>query len=456
MRYRSILIIFIIACFAKSGFAQCDHCNKALEKDYMQSSSSTLQQLNTLRLIDKETFEEYKKKSGGGGGLTLGIPGIVSATINGSANYEEFQQKRSKLFELNAYNYTENQAREELKIVTNPVAYKAWSECIRNCYEADPRTSRVYGYITYSDSNVILINVKYKATSTSKRYVNGSIHIDNGMVLKEFGRNRNQYFEDLDFSLERADEIGLTIKRTDKNAPTVISISADGTNVMRETSAWRMPAPERHITATVKYTVVDTKDEFSRWINQTVPSPDLHEANPKFIDLYRRVYAPHLPKVAFEKDGNYIKAINRIDFPGLADNEYYRSVNPHHCITDNDGACRWNAKYNHLATQVISPDRRQAYVTFVTGSKSCTWGSEAEVYVRTTTISEQSATVGVQQNYFMVALPKKVPAHQATIIVDVNGNKFPVTPGNHDETAGIKFIRQTEDGTNNYFAYFIR
>jgi hypothetical protein len=443
----SLLTIFFAA-LTNLALAQCDNCDKALAKDYMQYSSSTLQQLNILRVMDKETFEEYKKSGGGGGGLTLGIPGVVSATIDGSSNYDEFRQNREKLFQLYQYNYSEAQAKDELRIVTNPIAYTEWSKCITTCYENQANLSKVYGYISYADSNTVIVKVKYKPASTSKNRVNCTIDVDNGTVLKQFGRGRGNYYESIEFPLKKAEDIGFTIKRTNKYQNTVISIVADGTDVFRGISKYSTPVSMSFINATAKYTVVDVKEVPKEWLSNKTESPNLHEVKCIFAEALKK------SNPNFFCDGKYVAFNNTIALPDLPDNQYYKSFTGVECFQDNDGACRWNADNAARAVQNISADKRHASVTFKTGSKNCVWIWKGQVYEVTRTVSQQSKTVAVKDSYFVVTVPKN--ASGATLIVNISGNEHLVELGKDDMEGKIRFVKQTDDGTNNYYSYFVK
>lgn len=450
MTKQFFLLTITIAALTNIAIAQCDNCDKALVKDYMQYSSSTLQQLNILRVMDKETFEEYKKSGGGGGGLSLGIPGVISATIDGSSNYDEFKQNREKLFQLYQYNYSEAQAKDELRIVTNPVAYTYWSKCITDCYEHQDGLSKVYGYISYADSNTVIVKVKYKATSTSKNRVNCTIDVDNGTVLKQVGRGRGNYYESIDFALNKTEDIGFTIKRTNKYQNTVISIVSDGTDVFREISKYSTPVNMNFINATAKYTIVDVKETPKEWYSAKTESPNLHEVGcfPGFVEALNKT------KPGFFCDGKYIAFNNVIALPDLPDNQYYKSFSGVECYQDNDGACGWNADNAARAVQNISGDRRHASVTFKTGSRNCVWIWKGQVYEVTRTVSQQSTTVAVKDSYFVVTIPKN--ASGATLIVNISGNEHLVELGKDDTEGKIRFVKQTDDGTNNYYSYFVK
>jgi hypothetical protein len=353
-------------------YGQCDNCDKSLAKDYMQYSSSTLQQLNVLKVMDKQTFEEYKKSTSGGGNAEIGIPGILSFTIGGSSNYDEFNQKREKLFQLYSYNLTEAQAKDELRIVTNPIAYTEWSKCITTCYNSQENLSRVYGYITYADSNTIFIKVKYKSNSVSKNSISCSIVVDNGTVLKELGRGRGYYYPNLSFVLGKSDEIGFTIKRTSRLQNTTISISADGADVFREVSKYSNDVKLNYINATVKYTVVNVKDTLLRSEEKSIRSAPLHEVktssdkiNGLIINAYSQAGFNVFP------NGDLFSCSNTITLPDLPNNQYYKDFSNIECKTDNQGGCGWSMNAGLKQNNNISEDKRHASVNFITGSWDC-------------------------------------------------------------------------------------
>ncbi len=447
-------LILLASLINTASFAQCDNCDKALAKDYIQSNSSIQQQLNVLKIMDKETFEEYKSSSSGGGGAEIGIPGILSFAIGGSANYDEFKQKREKLFQLYSYNYSEAQAKSELRIVTNAIAYPEWSKCITTCYNSQSDLARVYGYITYADSNTIFVKVKYKSAAASKNHIVCSITADNGTILQEFGRRRGYYYENLLFSLNKEEEIGFTIKRTSRHQNTIISISADGSNVYREVSAFSNTVSLNYTNVDIKYTLVHQKDTFSRWGDGKVTSPSLHElksGNP-WGDLYVQAFKSAGYNVF--KRGDFLACNNVITLLDLPENQYYKSFTSVECLADNQGACGWSRSAGLNESQRISDDKRHASVVFTTGSRDCVWGWKGEVHEVSKITSTHSVPVKVDNNYFVVTIPKN--ATGSTLVVTINGNQFLIVPGKDDATNKIKFITQTEDGTNQYYSYFIK
>lgn len=222
-----VVFMFLSVLTFDKLFAQCDECQKALEKDYLRDNSTTWQHLNSLAIMDKETFDEYKKSSSAGGGASIGLPGIISATISKSNNYNEFIQHRDKLFQLYSYNKTTMEAKNELKIVTNPIAYSEWSKCMNLCYNNETATSKAYGYIEKADSSTILVKVKYKGNMTSLDFLTCNIVCDSGTILNQFGRNAGTYVSIIHFTLKKDQEVAFTIKRTLPARTVIISINSN-------------------------------------------------------------------------------------------------------------------------------------------------------------------------------------------------------------------------------------
>ena len=428
--------------------AQCNTCDIALAKDYMQYALTTQQQLNVLKVLDQQTFEELHKSGNSSGSLGISLLDIIGATISGSNDWNEFQQKRQKLFDLNSYNYSEAQAQSELRIVTNPIAYKYWSDCITKCYDNQPNTTKVYAYVTNADKDYIFIKVKYQANQISSPEVKCRITIDNGAALNEDApKQRVRYEKSIKFKLQRQGDIGFTIKRVQNEENTVISISAEGADVFHEISKYQPPVLERKITGTLNYSYEQVVNEKVTSTTKTIRSPDLH--NIKSGDKECR------QRGGFGR-GEYCAANNTITLPTLNDNEYYTNFSSVFPVLDNDGGCGWSMNVGLAPRSNISTDKTNASITFTTGSRDCTWGWSADIYQKQINIVPQNSPIEIKKNYFVVHVPDKAKAGSASILITIDGNSHIVKPGEDHPDKGIRFINSTTDGTNTNYEYFIQ
>jgi hypothetical protein len=100
-------------------------CNAGLVPEVMSSSSNSQVQLAYLKLIDQKQFDE-SKKSGGISGNYLGI-------ISASADYSEFDKKRSELFSKTNFRLS---ASESQSLMFSTVKTDAWGACKKQCIQS--------------------------------------------------------------------------------------------------------------------------------------------------------------------------------------------------------------------------------------------------------------------------------------------------------------------------------
>jgi hypothetical protein len=103
-------------------------CNAVLIPTVRIVSSNKTQQLAYLKIIDKATFEELKKSSGGGGSLAIG-----PLSIGGGTSWDEFSQKRERLFQQEQFSMDYNEASN---LVTSGIPQHvttAWTACKQSC-----------------------------------------------------------------------------------------------------------------------------------------------------------------------------------------------------------------------------------------------------------------------------------------------------------------------------------
>ncbi len=241
-------ILFILSALLLNyaqTFGQCEFCNIALDKDYIKSNSSTYFQLNILKIVDSEKFKEYKKNSDIDGKISIG-----PFKFGSSISYEDFNTEREKIFQRYSYNLTIEQAIDELKIITNPIAYPEWNNCLTKCYNNQENISVVYAFVVEEDSNNVIVKVKYKGNATSKDEFSCRIIAENGEILQEntnengeiLQENTNEnlkYVPKINFKIKNSGEAGFIIKRTNNNLNTIIKISANNLDIFTKISKYR-------------------------------------------------------------------------------------------------------------------------------------------------------------------------------------------------------------------------
>lgn len=104
---------------------QAQVCNAALAKDITTTFHSQQEDLDFLKIIDKETYNAAKEK----GSFGASVP-IADDLLKISANWDNFQENRSKYLEVVKYvSHSEAQDFRHFE-VTSPIAYQAWTTCV--------------------------------------------------------------------------------------------------------------------------------------------------------------------------------------------------------------------------------------------------------------------------------------------------------------------------------------
>ena len=121
-------------------------------RDYYSYAQQSNLQVDYIRSIDYETFEQIKHDANAG--QTALLPaGLFSA----NESYSDFDEKRQKYLDNTHYNRTESQATSILEITTAPRAYTAYSDCLQHIGQQ--------GLIVWAakeDTKTIELHVKYQ------------------------------------------------------------------------------------------------------------------------------------------------------------------------------------------------------------------------------------------------------------------------------------------------------
>jgi len=120
-----LLATFLLSPSASAQLNDPCSCNAGLVPEVLKFTSNTQVQLAFLQQIDQKQFEEIKK-GGSASGNYLGI-------ISGSANYNEFQQKRNELFSKTSFNLS---VEESQSLLFSTVKTDAWGQCKKQCIQS--------------------------------------------------------------------------------------------------------------------------------------------------------------------------------------------------------------------------------------------------------------------------------------------------------------------------------
>jgi hypothetical protein len=162
MRLRLIAAVLACVVFGLYGLpAHADFlgspadCAAALKQDVVTHASSEQQQYAYLNILDQHEFEEIKR-----GGSTSATFPIADALIKGSADYSDFQQRRSDLFQKVGYSASSAQSESDLSITTNPLAYAAYDHCMATYSR---QQVGFYAWKVSENKDAVVINYFYQS-----------------------------------------------------------------------------------------------------------------------------------------------------------------------------------------------------------------------------------------------------------------------------------------------------
>lgn len=137
-------------------------CHWALAKDISNTIRVESQQLRFLQIIDERMYTEAKSK----GGFSLGVP-IADDLLAISANWDDFQKKRTQYFTKINYSFDRTLQDIEHFEITSPLAYPVWSDCMKSC--AVRSRGGLYSWKEKEDRDAIVVHTYYKIPSTDTK-----------------------------------------------------------------------------------------------------------------------------------------------------------------------------------------------------------------------------------------------------------------------------------------------
>lgn len=376
MKKIAIFIVMLVISGQVYSQAQCAECQAALIKDQVKSSESSFEKLDILNTIEKESYELLKKKTENHVSGGLEIFDILGFNASSTNSYEDFSEKRDRYFQQNAFSSTRKWNKDYNSVSTSPVAYSAYSECVKLCFTNSPNLVAVYGYVVYEDSMQINVKVKYQTNGLGKDSVDAYVSVDNATVIYDGDEDNGNWT----YTFHKNEEIGLIIKRKDKFKVSTLTIRANEGNVYQYASLYERRKAAINISAKVRYSKVSSSMVFDHIESATVRSTDLHNQ-------------PGTCKCT-------------ITLPNLSYGEKYRNFSGIICSQDNQGACGWNFGSGFCIPSIsVNGDSTQAKVVFNTASRSCEWMWKADVYRSTTTTLEQEKSIRIPSRTFKIDVP---------------------------------------------------
>jgi len=444
MKTLTILIISSLYSIMPSvvNSQDCGYCNGVLAKDLIYSASSFNQQLAILNILDQKSYEYLREQgSWDGGGDLLGI---VSA--GATSSWDNFKEKRDELFKKFQYNLTIQQSHEQLRIVTAPQAYEAWSACIKSCNEKDSKLARAYAYLSFADKEHIGIVVKYYVgadNTTAKETIGGNIDVINGSVI---GQGQTKPTQSLKFKIKKGDaEQRFTIKRKNSSEKTIIVIRSKEL-AFQEFSAYKEPEPYQN--ATVKLLTTKSTDVTTLVGNETVKfrSRDLHECEYDDDDCC------NFPEKV--KGGKYCFQNIMLSLPVLTDRRTYGNYKIE-CGVDNDGSCGWSMSSGVFNARYLGTDKNKS-VTFNSSSRSVEWHFKADVFDEVAVQAIEESVIPLTGNYFVVSVERdsgKTKVVSSVLKVSISGNETVFDVGKDSPNKAIKYLGSSQDNFNH--SYYI-
>lgn len=131
VRFRHFVVMASLAWNIPVAAAQdsaAETCRPALMKDIVTIMSSDQQKYSYFSQIDEKVYQQLKIDASAG--VSIPLLGDMLDVLKASADYSQFSEKRREYFQR--IGYTQDTAREtkDIRIVTSPIAYTAWSQCV--------------------------------------------------------------------------------------------------------------------------------------------------------------------------------------------------------------------------------------------------------------------------------------------------------------------------------------
>jgi hypothetical protein len=425
----------ILFCAASAEPAPDCGCNAALQKDLVHIVKSERQIHALLQTIDERTFQQHKS----GGDASLGIP-LVDTMISASANWSEFDEKRRTFLKGVGFNSDSSSAWEELRMVTNPVAYTAWAACMQACAT---RHIGFHGWKELENEDLMVFTIYFngpvdaKAAKLSATIVNGSpvsepTLVRNGEVIKP---NAKRTF---------------SVRRESIKKPLTVTVNAEGWGGVTIESRWSKESPNG--TATLKVfrsEVVEVSHGRREWKFQ---SPDRHE-KPRFTNIWE-ISAAKGRRLRHVEGPRYLgpspEVAAAIDSMKKSDNPTLRRLS-----VGFERAWHGVGDFSALESIKLSADEQSATIRHSTWSRQASWSVAAEEFESVQQPKEESSNFQVKIGIpFQVRLP--ADALSGLLSVQMGTGMTLTAPGASSDDGVLKLLSTvvaSPDGT--YYQYVV-
>lgn len=140
------------------SYGQNCNCDAALKQDLISSKISENDFLNYLNIIDEESFNEIKHN----GGLGIKFP-IGDIPIGIDANYDDFNNWRTKKFTQTNFTSSKNTSVEYFQKITSERGYQSFDNCINRCLNKNG----LFISVINSTEKDITLEITYKPAPTA-------------------------------------------------------------------------------------------------------------------------------------------------------------------------------------------------------------------------------------------------------------------------------------------------
>jgi hypothetical protein len=394
-------------------------CRPALMKDYTSTIRSDQQKISWFLSIDESTYEKIKHEAGFKVGLPIPVVGDIIGMVDASANYADFAEKRTEYLKKEGYVSDSFREERDLRIVTSPVAYSAWSKCI----EAFARQSKaVTLYKDQEDAQtvrVMILNGTPAQIRVTSELINGSVS----------GQRAGKAFRD-GKKIDGGGAFPVLIRRNAGDGKLKLSISAlPMWDIPPVESEWSS-TPKEQLRGTLKVKLPDPKpQDRGNNLGETKTWPDMHNEKCK-------------GRPVCSNDGKWLATEQTLNV-GVAKPEYLLEAVWYECV---NGACEWNAGQRKECR--IADGRKTGSCTIVAGSAATTyriWGKQIE-YDKTVLDAPPVPILLFGKNQqFTLTVPKK--ATSAVFEYSNDAGTGALTPG--DATSGDGRIVLVSNGDGN-------
>jgi hypothetical protein len=335
----TVLALLASGAQAHGQEAAGETCKPALMKDILSMMSTDQQKYSFFSQIDERSYEQLKSDMSAG--ISIPIVGDMLGLLTGSANYSQFTERRREFFQRIGYNQETARELRDLRVVTSPVAYQAWSRCMEAF--ARERQALVI-FKDREDANTVHVRIRNSLPVDVKLYSD----LLNGRVT---GQAEGKAFRD-GVKLNAAGTRPVLIQRVGAE-PLKLSIRTnppiDGLFIDSEWST----APSGQLRGALTLAFESTHlEERGQKRGDTWITPDLHERRCRAqpcAGIWQLAHSPALTVTA--------AAGRKVRNPRII------------CDVDNRGACAWaNEAANARCT--VEEGGRRALCTATTGSRS--------------------------------------------------------------------------------------